>query len=865
MTARGATPAEWYHFDLELGLAGNLLPVVCDPDPPVAPGSKIRKWGKVPSAYNAQGQAHGIKDWQTRELLPNELQLWRQDPRLGICVRTGSLSHVYAIDVDVDDQALADRIRHEIFFLGEGYRRTRANSPKFLVPIALEGILKKRVIETKHGKIEFLGEGQQYLACGTHPSGVRYEWVPGLPERIPALSVEQFETLWGTLAGTFGKETSVVATLRHAQTDQISASGDNTLLTSIDDETRTRLASALAHPKMLAAGTDNGFWSEIGYALLTLGQIGKDLFHDYSRQAPNFEPAASDDWWDSHQTQETRTDYRHCFTLARKFGWGAVAGTESFPLAGESAALRQNAESAESDPLDIEDAPLPARPVVRLIAGEYPSIARQVTGIVASEVYKQSGALVRIGRPDDLADGITRDADTRSILQVSSSYMRSLAGDSADFVAYDGRAKDWVRKDCPPDLARDILTMGDWPNVRPLDAIARAPFVRINGTACDVPGYDAPSRVFYMPNANFPRLPLTVSRSEALIALATLLNPFQEFPYATPAARSAFVAHILTEAVRPAIRTSPMYWFTAPDAGTGKTLLAEMPSAIVHGVQPAVRPWVSDSDELRKTLFASLVAGDRSIMFDNVPTAHKVRTAELCAFITSPVWKDRRLGASEMVEVPNRAVLSATGNNITPVADMARRSLVVRLDANSADRKQRRFKIADLPTYVKEHRVELLIAALTVVLGWQQNKSGVLDEMPIALPSFEDWSSMVRDPLLWLGMPDPVQSQEEETDDECNAVERAFAALGAHFAGRNFTSTAVVDYCMGFSDTDGSVNQMLLEAGCQAPYDKTKVGYWLRDCRDKIAAGYKLRSLRSGGKHQTRWLLQPTNTSEDLI
>jgi hypothetical protein len=59
---------------------------------------------------------------------------------------------------------------------------------------------------------------------------------------------------------------------------------------------------------------------------------------------------------------------------------------------------------------------------------------------------------------------------------------------------------------------------------------------------------------------------------------------------AVPAARSAFVSHILTEAVRLAINCVPMFWYTAPNAGTGKTLLSEMPAMIVHGVEPAVRP-----------------------------------------------------------------------------------------------------------------------------------------------------------------------------------------------------------------------------------------------------------------------------------
>src|ERR1700731_4868435 len=151
-----------------------------------------------------------------------------------------------------------------------------------------------------------------------------------------------------------------------------------------------------------------------------------------------------------------------------------------------------------------------------------------------------------------------------------------------------------------------------------------------------------------------------------------------------------------------------------------------MASIIVHGTPPASRPWVSDGVELRKTLFSSLLAGDRSIAFDNVPDGHKVRTPELCAFITSETWQDRKLGVSESPRVPNRAVVSATGNNVTPVRDMARRSVVIRLDANTERLKERRFKIEDISSFVMQHRPQMLVDALTVIKAYHAT-----DGMPV--------------------------------------------------------------------------------------------------------------------------------------
>ena len=99
---------------MELGLAGQLLPCVpASPDVQVVPGSALDgKVGKIPSAFNAAGLAHGLKDWQKRDILENELAIWRKDPRLNICVRTGEISGVYAIDVDVERSPRAANRAH---------------------------------------------------------------------------------------------------------------------------------------------------------------------------------------------------------------------------------------------------------------------------------------------------------------------------------------------------------------------------------------------------------------------------------------------------------------------------------------------------------------------------------------------------------------------------------------------------------------------------------------------------------------------------------------------------------------------------------------------------------------------------------
>jgi hypothetical protein len=302
-----------------------------------------------------------------------------------------------------------------------------------------------------------------------------------------------------------------------------------------------------------------------------------------------------------------------------------------------------------------------------------------------------------------------------------------------------------------------------------------------------------------------------------------------------------------------------MYFYDAPMAGTGKSTLQEMAARIVHGTEPAMRPWVPDEDELRKSVYACLMAGDRSIWFDNLPDGIKVRSSVLEAFLTSAVWKDRKLGESSTTAIPNKTVLVASGNNLTPVGALARRSIVVRLDANTENLRERVFKIENPRAYVMEHRARLLVDALTIVKGYilaQDMYPKVA--MPVTLPSFERWSRLARDPLIWLGMADPVTTQLHETDDENQNVGPIFERLAATFGARTFTAGEMARVVGSISDERNEMSDAMMQMGCAEPNNPIKVGYWLRAAKDKIGGGLKL--VHEGhNKFGVKWRLQPMN------
>lgn len=202
----GATADEWNHMATQLGLESDLLPVVSNPGATISEKSKMRDLGKTPSRYDTHRKVVGIPKWTQHVSTDRDVARWLRDSDLGICIQT---RRVRALDIDIADPAAAQRVR-DLVELGCGAlpRRFRQATGKCLLAFDMPGDFAKRIIRTEHGLIEFLANGQQFIAIGTHTSGTRYEWcdadgVIGLPAEIPALTPAEFEVLWQALVDEF--------------------------------------------------------------------------------------------------------------------------------------------------------------------------------------------------------------------------------------------------------------------------------------------------------------------------------------------------------------------------------------------------------------------------------------------------------------------------------------------------------------------------------------------------------------------------------------------------------------------------------------------------------------------------------------
>jgi hypothetical protein len=130
------------------------------------------------AVYSRDKRPRGI-DWANRA---------RSNPPEAACsfaesssFNTGILCDgLRAIDIDVDDELYAARLESlALELLGATFVRHRENSARrLLLYRAADGNPAKRVLRGARGQIEILGQGQQFVAHGLHPSGAPLHWRP---------------------------------------------------------------------------------------------------------------------------------------------------------------------------------------------------------------------------------------------------------------------------------------------------------------------------------------------------------------------------------------------------------------------------------------------------------------------------------------------------------------------------------------------------------------------------------------------------------------------------------------------------------------------------------------------------------------
>jgi hypothetical protein len=538
---------------------------------------------------------------------------------------------------------------------------------------------------------------------------------------------------------------------------------------------------------------------------------------------------------------------------------GAKCGLDDFLIAHGPPALKlliDTARPPERPTSGFRD----GRHTVRLGADEHrvnDEVAQQLVG--DRSVYQRGGELVRVSIELPPKDG-PRLSSTPRIEPIPAPSLRDLISRRVQFL----KQTDAGEKPAHPPAwcVNAVGTRGTWEGIRPLTGVVSFPVVRPDGTILTEPGYDTRTGLFL----HWSRPPLPILENPTLAdaknAAAALLDVVSDFPFASDMHKSDWLAALLTPLARPAFAgPAPLFLVDANVRAAGKGLSLEVVSQIVTGNPFPVISYPANpkdgEEELRKKLTTFLLYGDRIALFDNLTGAFGDGTLDRA--LTGTEWQDRVLGSNRQFRGPLTVTFFATGNNVAIRADTARRICHIRLESPHERPEERTdVKRPHLIRWVTENREHLLTQALTILKAYYLADGPDFKLKPWG--SFESWSALVRNAVVWCGLPDPGETRvavQEQADETARGLCQLITALemidpeGTGKTAAEIVATATEEN----SPHSVEVREMLREAVdvLVSKPDGRKLGNRLRHLRKRVIDGKYIDLAGEDTRRVNRW------------
>jgi hypothetical protein len=401
----------------------------------------------------------------------------------------------------------------------------------------------------------------------------------------------------------------------------------------------------------------------------------------------------------------------------------------------------------------------------------------------------------------------------------------------------------------PGDVSRDLLTYP--PRELPeIQGVVTTPVFGADGSLVTTAGYHARERLWLHVDPALGPIGVPSNPSPANIAFARdlfLKELLVDFPFVADGDRAHSLAAFLLPFARRLIDgPTPLHVLEAPAAGSGKGLIATAIQLVATGTSSEPRSLSPVEEECRKMLTAELTGGKSIILLDNVSEKRVLDSAPLASVLTSEVWRDRVLGETRMVSLPNRALWLMSGNNPRFSLEIARRCVRIRIDAKE-DMPWRRagFKHDPLIGWVRENRGLLVRAALVLVQGWI---AAGRPRCSARLGSFESWAAVMGGILQVAGVSGFLGNTDdfyEASDAEGGAWRELVALWWERSKDAPLRVTDVNALCAErelFEDLRGDGTERS---------QQTKLGKALQASRDRVFGGFRIQLVRDD-KHKGR-------------
>ncbi len=517
--------------------------------------------------------------------------------------------------------------------------------------------------------------------------------------------------------------------------------------------------------------------------------------------------------------------------------------------------------------------PATATPLPRIKMGT--DLGRVVTEAADSlgvdpTLFKRAGELVRIVRIDSAHSDTAHPAGTPQIRNLPQATLKVRLTETAEWykLVLDRKSQEWDEAVSLPsdDVVSAVAQLGDWAKVPKLVGIVETPVLRPDGTILQDAGYDGATGFYFDPcGVGFPEVPQAPTQAEAGAALSALEEAFQDFPYADDAAGTVPVAALLTMLARPAIDGNvPAFVVDAATRGSGKTKIADVVSLVATGRLIGKATFPNSEEELEKILSGYARRGAALFAFDNIGADQELGGAPLDKVLTCGGSCDLRiLGMNLQPTFDWRAVIFATGNNISYRGDTPRRCLVCRLESpleNPEDRSD--FLHPDLLAWVKQERPHLVAAGLTILRGYIAAGRPAPDDL-LPWGSFEAWSMLVPPAIVWAGGADPLLARPIEAEDVspeksllqrliCTAPEGEWSVkdLLARSTERDPKAKGT-----GFLNPELMAVVEDLAPSSEKGDRSKKIAKQLQKWRGRVVDGKRLSSRKAGKLKQLMWII----------
>lgn len=311
-----------------------------------------------------------------------------------------------------------------------------------------------------------------------------------------------------------------------------------------------------------------------------------------------------------------------------------------------------------------------------------------------------------------------------------------------------------------PDANTIMAVLSRAEKFSPLERVARAPFVRHDGTIAAEPGYDEATRTVLVPDPELAGIEVPEDPTPEQVAAARELLMTEwlgDFPFDDDADRANALALVVTPAIRGLVPRVPLAVVDGLQMGVGKNLLADSILTVYTGQAARPMNFVDEKEELRKQITSAFRTGAEFFVFDE---AHTIEGAALAQALTASTWQDRILGVSTMAEFPNRVTWISLGNQVQVRGDLTRRVYRIALRPTYADPQDRPADTfrhpgrsgLDLGSWTRANRRELLRAVLVLVRAWFAAESPRPDR-PTSFGSFEVWERIAGGVVEAAGLP----------------------------------------------------------------------------------------------------------------